>query len=194
MNVRSLVSFRHLDIPELVFTTVSSVAIGVVFWGWTFLDALVSPFLATFGFRFLFAGFWMVSCVFAPFVIRKPGVAILASVFAAAIEGLLARWGLTAVLWGLAQGLGAELVFAALRYRVWNRFSLCLASMAATAGGYVLSYVHGSYGMLSLSFNVVQFAVALGSSILLSGLFTYSLVTKLVQSGLLTQFAISATR
>ena len=65
-------------------------------------------------------------------LIRKPGVAIIAEVAAAHVEVLFGGgWGLTLLLYGLIQGLGAELVFAAFRYRSTSAWTLAIAGAGA---------------------------------------------------------------
>ncbi len=191
-NTSNLLSY--FSIYELTFIGVTSVLFGASFWGWTFFDVLLKPFLQTFGLHFLTAGVWLLPGVFAPFIIRKPGVALLASLLAACVEAMFSSWGITAVLWGLAQGLGAELVFAVLRYRYWHSRVLYCASVSSALCSYALSYFHSGYYLLSISFNVLQLCCIVVSALLLCGFFCSVLVAKLLPTGLLDSFAIAKDR
>ena len=178
----------RLNVRELVFTCVTSVAFGVAFWGWSFANGLVSPFLKIFGFRFLFNGFWLIPGIFAPFIIRKPGVAILASCIAAFVEGLLSKWGIQALVWGLVQGSACEIVFFLGLYRYWQTPVLYIASASAGIASFALSYYQSHYSLLSFGFNAIQFSVALASSLFFCGYLTQILIKRLHKQQMLQNF------
>ena len=117
---KTLALFKSLTIFEIVLTTVLAVALGVAFWGWTFVYEIAKPFLKVSGLSYSVAGFWIFASVFLSQIIRKPGIAIIASVIAAFIESLLTHWGIMSVLWGLVQGLGAEVIFFLFFYKKWD--------------------------------------------------------------------------
>ncbi len=185
-----LTSFR-LSIHELTFIGVTSAALGLAFWGWTAIDVLLAPVLESFGFRFLFAGFWLIPGIFAPFIIRKPGVALLSSLIAAFVEGMLSKWGLLSIFWGLSQGLGSELIFVLFRYRYWRTGILYLASLSAALASYALSYYHAECYLLSTRYNLLQVGILLASSLIFSAYLTQTLIQKLGPTGLLKPFAIA---
>src|SRR4029077_4923012 len=104
---------------EIVLAGVLAVAFGAVFQAWNVLweaTAWVLPPV-----RGLVGGTWMIPAVLVPLVIRRPGAALLAETVAATAEVLFgAQWGLVLVVYGLAQGAGAELIFAFGLYRRWG--------------------------------------------------------------------------
>ena len=112
--------FTSISIFEIVLTTVVAVALGVAFWGWTFVYEVFKPFLKLYGLSYFTAGFWIFASVFLSQIIRKPGIAIAASVIAAFVEGVLTHWGLMSMVWGLVQGVGAEIVFLFFFYKKWD--------------------------------------------------------------------------
>jgi len=182
---------RSLTIFEIVLTFVLAVALGVAFWGWTFVYDLAKPFLKVAGLSYLVAGFWILASIFIPNIIRKPGVAIAASLMAAFVESLLTHWGLMSLVWGLVQGLGAEIVFFIFSYRKWNLMVLMLASAVSTIFSFALDYFYYAYNTLSSLFNIIQLTSYLVSSIFFAGLFSFYLSKRLVRLGLLDQFLIS---
>ena len=110
--MKSIVTlFKSPTIFEIVLTMVLAVALGVASWGWTFIYEIAKPFLKVSGLSYSVAGFWILSAIFLSYIIRKPGVAIIASIVAAFVESLLTHWGLMSVLWGFVQGFGAEIIF-----------------------------------------------------------------------------------
>lgn len=188
---RTVSSFKSITIFEIVLTLVLGVALGVAFWGWTFVYDLAKPFLKVSGLSYLVAGFWILASVFVPHIIRKPGIAIIASVMAAFVESLLTHWGLMSVVWGLVQGLGAEIIFFAFAYRKWNLPVLIVASTLSTLFSYTLDYFLYDYGALSLGFNVLQLSSYIVSAIVFAGILSYLLGKRLVRLGILDQFLIA---
>lgn len=192
MNIcsRTVASFKSITIFEIVLTLVLAVALGVAFWGWTFVYDLAKPFLKLSGLSYLFAGFWILASVLVPHIVRKPGIAILASIMAAFVESLLTHWGLMSVVWGIVQGLGAEIVFFIFSYRKWNLFVLILAATLSSILSYTLDYFIYDYKSLSLKFNFLQVSIFILSSIFLAGVLSFLLGKRLVRLGILDQFLI----
>ena len=183
-----------LTIFEIVLTLVLSVALGVAFWGWTFVYDLAKPFLKVAGLSYLVAGLWILASILLPYIVRKPGVAIIASVMAAFIESLLTHWGMMSLLWGLVQGLGAEIVFFLFAYRRWNLGVLTLAAILSSLFSYALDYFIYDYSSLSLSFNSLQLGSYIVSAIFFAAVFSYLLGERLVRLGILDQFLIAKNR
>lgn len=188
---RTVSSFKSITIFEIVLTLVLAVALGVAFWGWTFIYDVAKPFLKVSGLSYLVAGFWILASVFVPHIIRKPGVAIIASVMAAFVESLLTHWGLMSVIWGLVQGFGAEIIFFILAYRKWNLSVLMLAASVSALCSYILDYFLYDYSALSLGFNLLQLTSFIVSSIFFAGVLSYLLGKRLVRLGILDQFLIA---
>lgn len=188
---KALALFKSITIFELVLTTVVAVALGVAFWGWTFVYEIAKPFLKVSGLAYLVAGFWIFASIFPSQIIRKPGIAIIASVIAAFVESLLTHWGLMSVLWGLVQGLGAEIVFFIFLYRKWDLKVLILASMASALCSYMLDFIIKDYGNMSLQFNLIQLISFMISAALLAGVLSYTMSKRLLRLGLLDQYLIA---
>lgn len=183
--------FKSITIFEVVLTTVVAVALGVAFWGWTFVYEIAKPLLKIYGLSYLTAGFWIFASVFLSQIVRKPGIAIIASIIAAFIESLLTHWGLMSVVWGVVQGLGAEIIFFAFAYKKWDLKVLVLASLLSAFFSYALDFALYDYGNLSFSFNMVQLISFLFSAALLAGWLSAVISRRLVRLGLLDQFLIA---
>jgi energy-coupling factor transport system substrate-specific component len=110
---------------------------------------------------------------------------------AAFVESLLTRWGIVSVLWGLVQGLGAEMVFFMFSYKNWHLKVLIFAAIVSSFLSYALNYVFYHYSSLSQNINILQLSTFLISSIILSGYFSYKVGLRLKKLGLLDQFLIS---
>jgi energy-coupling factor transport system permease protein len=125
---------------DIVIVAVIGVAFGVVFQAWNLAYEAAKPIFA-------FAppltdvlyGVWLIPAVLAPLIVRKPGAALFAEIVAAGVSALLgSQFGADALLSGFLQGLGAEVVFAATRYRVWTFPVLVLAAV----GSALLAWIH----------------------------------------------------
>ncbi len=183
--------FKSLTIFEIVLTTVVAVALGVAFWGWTFVYEIAKPFLKLSGLSYLVAGFWIFASVFLSQIVRKPGIALIASIIAAFVESLLTHWGIMSVLWGIVQGLGAEIIFMIFLYRKWDLWVIVLASILSATFSYGLDFYLYEYKNLSLGFNFLQLFSFLISSAFFAGIMSHILSKRLLRLGLLDQFLIA---
>ncbi len=183
--------FKSITIFEIVLTAVVAVALGVAFWGWTFVYEILKPALKPLGMSYLSAGFWIFSGVFLAQVVRKPGIALIASIIAAFVESMITQWGLMSVVWGIVQGLGAEVIFLFFAYKKWDVKILVLAAIVSALFSYILDYFYYNYNQLSLNFNLVQLISFLISSAILAGLLSELVSKRLVKLGLLDQFLVA---
>lgn len=171
-------------LSEIVILLVLAVALGVLWWGWTFFTAITSP-LKTLGLDYLFVGLWFTGGTLIPFLIRKPGAALLGEVAAAFIEGFITQWGITAVIWGLVQGAGCELVFALTRYKKYNLTVLILAGAVAGVGSYILDFFYSHYAGLQFWVIIIQVVSIVVSGALLGGLLAYLIGKGIIKTGVM---------
>ncbi|MFN3411472.1 MAG: ECF transporter S component [Exilispira sp.] len=183
-------SSKKITLFELVLIAVLSVVIGVAFWGWTYVYEQFKPFLKPFGFKYLLAGFWLLSGVLLPYIIRKPYVAVISETISGLVEGFITRWGVLAGLWGFVQGIGCEIVFFIFRYKRWKPGHLILASIVSAILSFLLDFFYEPYYNLSLKYNLFQLLSFIISSILFTGFLSYFLGNALAKAGILSQFAI----
>ena len=174
-------------IVDVVVTAVLGAVFGVVFWQWgvVFLPILsgqVNPL------AYLVSGMWLVPGVLAMLIVRRPGAALFAELFAAVVSALLGSyWGLDVILSGTVQGAGAELVFAALMYRSFGLPVALVAGAGAAVGEWIhdmpVYYAATAFGV-QLSYGVFMVI----SGILIAGLGSWLLVRALAQTGVLSPF------
>ena len=122
-------NFKQLTISEMVFITILSVILGIFWWAYTFFYDIVSPIFKASGLEGGLTGIWLIGGVFFPYIIRKPGSAILGEGIAAIIEGVISQWGISAILYGAIQGLPLELLFILLGYKKFDMKTMCLAGL-----------------------------------------------------------------
>ncbi len=174
---------------DIVVTAAIAVAFGVVFWAWNFVWATAGPmFAAVPPAQNILYGVWLIPAVLAGLVVRKPGAALFAEVVAASVSALLgSQWGLDTLASGALQGLAAEVAFAAMRYRVWDLRTACLAAALSA----VAAWVHDMplyYPDLTLADQLVIGAFMVVSAVIIAGLGSVWLMETLAQTGVLAQF------
>lgn len=186
-NGRSSNRWRTVDI---IVTVVIAAAVGVIFWGvaaiWNVFEVWTTAFPPLVG---LFGGVWVLAGPLAGIIIRKPGAALIAETLAAVVEAVLgSHFGPTAIISGLLQGAGAEIVFLAFFYRKWN-----LPVMLTAGAGAGLALAAGENIMYntewSMTYQVIYGVCATVSSIIISGLGAWLLWKALVPTGALSSFS-----
>lgn len=184
-------SWRVVDI---VVASVLGVAIGVVFWAWSLAyGGVASAFVAFPPLGGLYTGGWLIAGVLGALIIRKPGAALYCEVLAAAVSGVLGtQFGLSVLLSGAIQGLGAELVFLLFLYR---KFTLPVALLAGLGSGLFLGVSESILYMPEWAFQwqVLYTVFAMVSGLLLAGLLSWLAVRALAKTGVLSAFASGRT-
>lgn len=124
---------------EVVVTAILGVAFGVVFWAW---GNVVWPALGFLGpLQNLLYGPWLIPAVLAPLVVRRPGSGVFAEVVAASVSAILgSQWGVIVLVYGVAQGVAAELPFLATRYRAFGWPVVVAAGLLASAAAWLLDW------------------------------------------------------
>lgn len=170
----------------------SAVYMAVFQGGLALSTALTPAGLAPFGFEIIY-GVWFMAATLAAYIIRKPGVALVTEVLASAIELLMGNsGGLTVVLTGIIQGLGAEVIFALFRYKKWNLGTLCLGGMLSAVFIFCYELYYLNYIALAPRLLISQLAVRLVSAAVFSGLVCKLAGDALAKTGVVKSYAIGA--
>ncbi|MER7336066.1 MULTISPECIES: ECF transporter S component [unclassified Micromonospora] len=193
MRDNTTTRWRTLDV---VIAAVIAVAFGVIFWAWGLLWRAVDPAFAFFpAGQAIMYGVWLVPAVLGGLVIRKPGAALFCEAVAATVSALLgSEWGGITIVQGLIQGLGAEVAFAAFRYRSF-RLPTALLAGALTGLGAALfdffvwnvDYALGSYRIPYALLTVVSAAAVAGAG-------GWALTRALAGTGVLDRFPAGRER
>lgn len=185
---RSL-TWRAIDI---VIVAILGVATGFIFVVWnnigyawfTAMDNLTP------GLGGLAVGIWLLGGVLGGLIIRKPGAAIFVEVFAASVSAALgSQWGPETLYSGLAQGLGAELIFLIFAYRKFNIVVATLSGIGAGVGAWTLELFLSPNLAKSLEFNIIYLVCVAISGAILAGILGFSLMKSLAKTGALDRFA-----
>lgn len=182
-------------VVDIVVAAVLGVAIGLVFWGWNTIgyawfgaaDALTP------GLGGIAVGIWLLGGVVGGLVIRKPGAALVVELVAAIVSMLIGNvWGISTVLSGIVQGLGAEIIFALFFYRRFGIAVAALAGVGAAVAAWVFELFYGSSPNIlkSFEFNTIYLISVVISGAILAGVVGWLLVRALAVTGALNRFAV----
>ena len=183
----SLMSFKDWTTREIVVAAVLAVAVGVIFWAWGLLWSSAFQ-VVPFPFSYALVGVWMIGGLLVPYVVRRPGAALLGELVAAFVSMAMGnQWGILTMASGLVQGAGAEAVFAAFR---WRRFTgIALYAAAALAGAFSIlldTFVYSYYVTYTWSSIGVAAILCVVSSVVLGGGLSHLLGSLLAKTGVLS--------
>ncbi|HIW90438.1 MAG TPA: ECF transporter S component [Candidatus Corynebacterium avicola] len=184
-------------VVDIITAAVLGVACGVIFWFWSVFGSVGLNFFdsLTPGLGGLFTGVWVIGGLLGGLIIRKPGAAIFVELLGAVVEAIMGtHFGPEVIYSGLAQGLGAELVFAAFRYRKFGVWVAVLAGICANVGEWLLELVTMANYAKSLTYNLTLLGCMVISGAVLAGLVSYWLVRGLASAGALDRFAAGRER
>ena len=182
-------SWRVIDI---VTAAVLGVACGLIFVAWNPVGGAAFDVFGKFlpGLSGLVTGIWLLGGTLGGYVIRKPGAALFVELLAATVSmGLGSQWAIATLYSGLAQGLGAEIVFALVAYRRFTVWVAAAAGALSFACEWVLElFTEGNLGK-GVAYNVVYLVSGVASGIVLAGVLAWALTNALAKTGALDRFA-----
>lgn len=178
-------------VKEVVLLVVIAVACGVLYMGWSTLWLPISALVGPVGANFMF-GIWVIASPIVAFILQKPGAALIAEVVAASVELLIgSHFGLSALLIGVFQGVGAEIAFAMFRYKKYHVSVLMLSGGLAACGSMVYSLLANGFSYYTTTTLLLTFVIQVISGLILGGLLAKAIVEGLGKTGVLKGYAIS---
>lgn len=188
---------KHWELKDVIMMAILGVVFSAVYLavfqgGLALSTALTPAGLAPFGFELIY-GVWFMAATLAAYIIRKPGVALVTEVLASFIELLMGNsGGLTVVLTGVIQGVGAELAFALFRYKKWNLGVMCLGSILSAVFIFCYELYYLNYIALAPTLLAAQLAVRFVSAVVFSGIICKLAGDALAKTGVVKSYAIGA--
>jgi len=181
---------RGWRVVDIVVAAVLGVACGLILFAWNgpgyaWYEAMnaVTP-----GLGGLAQGIWLIGGPLGGLIIRRPGAALFVELVAAIVSMLLgSSWGISTLLFGLAEGLGAELAFLIFAYR---RFSLPIAMLSGVLAGaaeWASELLTGNMAK-TFTFNATYLVCNMISGAILAGLLAWVLTRALARTGVLARF------
>lgn len=183
---------KRWRVVDIVTAAVLGVAVGLIFLVWNVIGGLGLQIFdnITPGLGGLASGGWLIGGVLGGLIIRKPGAAIFVEVLAATVSASVGnQWGISVLYAGIAQGIGAELIFLALGYAVYGMKGAVFSGIGAGLGLVVLSLFTSANLAKSLEYNLIYLSCTVLSGAVVAGLGGWALVKGLAKTGALDRFA-----
>ncbi len=176
---------------DIVVASVLAVVAGAIYLGWDiifkFVPSSVNPVLLA-----LFNGLWWIAAGIVPYIVRRPGAALLAEAVGGLVEFLLGSpYGIQAFTIGIAQGLGVEAGFALGGWKRYGWGFMLLATALGGVGNYIYSYFYYGVNEYSAALQAGYLIASLVSGAILSGVLSKLVGDALRRTGVLRNFAIA---
>ncbi len=192
MNKGTRWELRDVILMAILGVVFSAVYLAVFQAGLALSTALTASGFSAFGFELIY-GVWFMAATLAAYIIRKPGAALITEVLASAIELLMGNsGGITVVLTGLIQGVGAEMVFALFRYKKWDLTSMSLSAMCAAVFIFCYELYYLNYIALAPALLIAQLLVRFVSAVVFSGVICKLAADGLARTGVLKSYPLGA--
>lgn len=179
-----LSKIKEYKTRDWILVAVVAAVMGVFF---TFMDSMYTSLSNLLGptFMALTFGVYALSALLPLYLVRKPGAALIGSVFAAVINILTGSpYGIHIVVAGLLQGLGAEVGFGILKYKKFGMPCFVLSSVFITLFVSLRDYFIFSLSQLTTPLLIATLALRVGSIIVISFLLCLAIGTALNKAGL----------
>ncbi len=183
-------------LKDILTMTISAAVFGVIYLGFVYVGGAVTAALTPAGYGPIgyepFYGVFFMAATFVAYVIRKPGIGIIAELLAALIEVLLGNYfGPGVIINGLLQGAACELPFFLTHYKKWNLGTTVASAVCVAVVSYVYDFVHDSYFLLGGKMIALGVIIRIISAVIFTGIGSKLLADALNKAGVLKGFAIS---
>lgn len=187
---------------DIVFTAVLCLLWGIFFIVWHPIHKYVTLWLRTWAvflvgaravkwpMQEIFMGMWFGAGVMVPYIIRKPGAALVAEVVAALIEVPFNSHALLVLGSGLVQGAASEVPFLVTHYRNYRWPVLFLAGGLPAFTSIAYEYATGRYHLLSPQILLWMLFLRFVSGALLSGGGTKLLTLHLAKTNIFADYPV----
>ncbi|NEZ44140.1 ECF transporter S component [Paenibacillus alvei] len=187
MNMRN----SQWKLRDIVVLSSLSVVFAVIYLLFLQIGNVLVGFMGPMGYEVIF-GIWFIVSIIATYIIRKPGAAVISETVAGLVEVLIGNAvGPILIVSALIQGLGAEAVFAATRYRNFSTKVLMLAGVGSAVFSFAWGYFRSGYAAYSLGLILAMLLVRCISGAVISGLLGKSIGDALANTGVLRSFPIA---
>ncbi|XVL95872.1 ECF transporter S component [Bacillus subtilis] len=181
---------KSWKVKEIVIMSVISIVFAVVYLLFTHFGNMLAGMFRRIAYEPIY-GIWFIVSVIAAYMIRKPGAALVSEIIAALVECLLGNpSGPMVIVIGIVQGLGAEAVFLATRWKAYSLPVLMLAGMGSSVASFIYDLFVSGYAAYSPGYLLIMLVIRLISGALLAGLLGKAVSDSLAYTGVLNGMAL----
>ncbi|MEC1678484.1 ECF transporter S component [Bacillus mojavensis] len=176
---------KSWKVKEIVIMSVISIVFAIVYLVFTHFGNVLAGMFGPIAYEPIY-GIWFIVSVIAAYIIRKPGAALVSEVIAALVECLLGNpSGPMVIVIGVVQGLGAEAVFLATRWKAYSLPVLLLAGMGSSVASFIYDLFVSGYAAYSPGYLLIMLVIRLVSGAVLAGLLGKAVSDSLAYTGVL---------
>ncbi|MEM7334953.1 MAG: ECF transporter S component [Chloroflexota bacterium] len=147
---------------DILITAVIGIVMGIlstiVDYAYTAGGAALGPI-----FTRTLIGVVMFTALFVPYVVRRPGAALIGMIIAGLVQVPFSPGGIGSLVLSAIYGLFVELAFLITRYKRYSLTMLIVTACSVGVLGMLLGYVPNNLHRLSIGTQVGLFAIVLGS-------------------------------
>ncbi|MEC1290220.1 ECF transporter S component [Bacillus mojavensis] len=181
---------KSWKVKEIVIMSVISIVFAIVYLVFTHFGNVLAGMFGPIAYEPIY-GIWFIVSVIAAYIIRKPGAALVSEVIAALVECLLGNpSGPMVIVIGVVQGLGAEAVFLATRWKAYSLPVLILAGMGSSVASFIYDLFVSGYAAYSPGYLLIMLVIRLVSGAVLAGLLGKGVSDSLAYTGVLNGMAL----
>lgn len=186
---------KKWNLREIVLMSILGVVFAVIYLMFYLFGKSLRNFLTPFGlgpfaYEIIF-GIWYVVSIISAYIIRRPGAAFISESIAGLVQVLIGSpAGPKLIIGSMIQGIGAEVVFAATRYRNFTTWVLVLAGVSAAIFSFTWAWFTSGFVALSPMIVLAMFVVRMLSGALLAGLLGKWISDQLANTGVLRSYAL----
>lgn len=174
---------------NILAAVIGTVIFGIIFYLCNFVGAFFNTLLPETGMPLMgaepFYGIYCAAAVFAVYVVRKPGAALLAELAAAAIECALFKFAEPELLiYGVVQGLAVEAVFCLTKYQKYDFKTLTLAGVVCAAATLIFEFfavAEAGFSAVGIPLTALVLVIRVVSVVVFTGLLVPVLVKAFVK-------------
>lgn len=186
---------KKWNLREIVLMSILGVVFAVVCLTFYLLGKSLRNFLTPFGlgpfaYEFIF-GIWFIVSIITMYIIRKPGAALISESIAGLVQVLIGSpAGPKLIIGAMIQGIGAEVIFAATRYKNFTTWVLVLAGVSSAVFSFTWAWFTSGFAALTPSIVLLMFIMRMVSGALLAGLLGKWISDQLANTGVLRSYAL----
>ncbi len=180
---------NKLNISDTIFLIVVSVVIGIIWMIYGIFFHAIHPALAALNLTGLVRGIWSISGGFFGLVLRKKYSAFLGNLLPSIVEMSFSIWGIYNLIYGIAEGIAAELVFILFGYSKSGFRTMLIANLASSTVSFIIDLFIFHLFRFSFNANLFRLVTDLTSTLLFS-IPVIITIKYLLKLGYLNQYAI----
>lgn len=174
---------------EFVVSALIGAVLGAFMMAWSWLYVPLTPIFGQVGIEVLY-GMYFIPAIIVTYIMRKPGLGLLAAVVAGLIELLMGSpFGVNIIIAALVQGFGTELAFFIRKYR-GDWLTVILAGIFPAVLIFIRDFFVFGYVAYPVPTLIGMIAVRIVSGAVLGGVLAKLICDGLKKTGALNNFAI----